>query len=251
MSLKHPGIKIAFLVIAVLGAYLFLAHAYFFWRLGRAGLPLPVPRTAAIKAENNMALKPLIYAALGDSLTAGAGLQRYEETYPYLLAEKISAGRGEIALSGFSYPGAKTADLIKDLLGPAIAQNPDIVTLLIGVNDVHGNVSGREFRNNYRQILKRLTGETRAEIYAINIPFIGSDSLLLPPYDYYYKKKTIEFNNIIKTLAQNSGVKYIDLASPTAALFSKDGAHYSADSFHPSAEGYRLWADIIYADINK
>ena len=37
----------------------------------------------------------------------------------------------------------------------------------------------------------------------------------------------------------------------TEELFKMNGPHYAADFFHPSSQGYKIWADLIYADINN
>lgn len=246
---KYFRIFIIFLLLGIL--YLYLLHELIYYRLQIASLKTFDMYKTFILNSNASTSKSIVYASLGDSLTSGAGADNYEESYPYLLAQKFSAQKGNISLKSFSYPGARTDDLIKDLLTPAIAQKPDIVTLLIGTNDIHGNVSESTFRKNYQFILERLTRETSAKVYVINIPFIGSDTLLLPPYKFYYSNKAERFNKIIKELATNFKVDYIDLATPTAELLKQDGSHYSRDAFHPSASGYALWAKIIYDNINQ
>ena len=135
-------------------------------------------------------------------MTAGVGVLKYEESYPYQLAQKIAAGKDNIILRDRAYPGARTQHLLGNLLNAAVNDQPDIVTVLIGVNDVHGNVSKKKFTQNYSEILNRLKTETKARILVINIPYIGTDSLLFPPYNSYFKYQTIEYNKIIKKLAQ-------------------------------------------------
>ena len=46
-------------------------------------------------------------------------------------------------------------------------------------------------------------------------------------------------------------LKYIDLYTQTEELFKKNGSHYAADFFHPSTQGYKIWADLIYADTSQ
>lgn len=147
-------------------------------------------------------------------------------------------------------PGARTDDLLNGLLPAAIRDNPDIVTVLIGVNDVHNDTNRAEFSANYENIIMRLRKETKAKIYLINIPFIGADNLILPPYNYLFDARTKQFNKVIQELAIKYQIKYIDLYTPTKNLFTKSGSHYAADLFHPSAEGYKIWADLIYANFN-
>lgn len=232
--------------IILLVGYLFFAHHLIYAKIGKVSL-----KASDISHGYNIGQgHRLFYTAIGDSLTAGVGVDKYEESYPYLLAKKIAGEENNIFLRVQAYPGARTADVLKDLLAPAINDNPDIVTVLLGVNDIHGFVSEKKFAENYQKILAELKTKTKAKIYAISIPYIGTDKLLLPPYDFYFKHQTIEYNKIIKNLAAANGVGYIDLFSPTENMF-KNPSFYSADLFHPSATGYGIWADVIYAYLNK
>ena len=248
-SNKKKIIILAIILVIIAGVYLNRAYSNIYGILGAANLkPADGRGTYSI---NNMATTSLVYAALGDSLSAGVGTDNYQEVLPYLLAEKFAGGDKTVILKNYSISGMKTAGIIASFLPAAINNSPDIITLLIGVNDIHDKVSVAKFAENYEEILRRLRQGTRAEIYVINIPFIGADSLMLPPYQSLFDGRTREFNEIIKDLAAKYSVKYIDLYTPTVDLFKRSGDHYSSDLFHPSAAGYKLWAEIIYDNINK
>ena len=258
---KHRLKKIAWLVaiiiifVIALLTYFNRSYAYIYQTIDEARLKSPDKvRIYAIENNMNMSNRPakinLTYAALGDSLTAGVGVDDYRKSYPYLLAQYFAGNDYQITLKDRAVPGAKTKDLLSGLLPGTINDDPDIVTVLIGVNDIHGEISQKDFKDNYDNILKRLTTETKAKIYVINIPFIGADNILLPPYNYLFNKRTREYNIIIQELALKYNVKYIDLYTPTESLFKTKGPHYAADFFHPSAEGYKIWADLIYANLN-
>ncbi len=235
--------------IALIGAYLFLSHAYIYRSIGRAGLSFPQIESEYFFSAQN-ASQPIVYAALGDSLTAGVGVAQYTDSYPYQLAQKLSEMRA-LKLHTLAYPGARSSDVLLTHVQGARNAKPDIVTLLIGTNDIHGKVPLSEFEANYRAILTILTTETSARIYAISIPYIGSSSLILPPHTLYFEYRTEEFNATIKRLAQEFNVSYIDIATATQADFKKDSLFYAADSFHPSALGYALWSNLIYAGIHQ
>lgn len=237
------------ILLIILAIYLYTANAFIYYRIGHGNLSMP-SRQNSYSLGSQAAESKIKYAALGDSLTSGVGAAKYEESYPYLLAEKLSEKNQKVTLVNFSQPGAQTKDLIDIYLSPAIASNPDVITLMIGVNDIHNHISQAQFRSNYQYILERLTKETKAKIYLINIPRIGSETVILPPLNYYFDKETDDYNQIIKDLADNYQVKYIDLNSEIKDLFKNDGIHYSVDSFHPSAIGYQLWAQIIYDRLN-
>lgn len=246
---------IAVVLVSVVAVYLNWSYAYIYDRISAGNLKTPDRiRTYVIanhQATTSDPARQMTYSALGDSLTSGVGADDYSQSYPYLLAQYFAGNDYQLTLEDRSVPGAKTSDLMQGLLATAIGDQPDIVTVLIGVNDIHGHVSAETFRANYDQILSRLKNETQANVYVINIPYIGGADMMLPPYRHLFDERTKQFNGIIKALAAKYQLKYVDLYTPTVDLFKKTGSHYSVDSFHPSAEGYKIWADLIYADLNK
>lgn len=246
--MKKSYILIILLILVILGVYLNLSYGRIYNIVTKENLKSP-DKNKTYSVGNNANNKNLTYVALGDSLTAGVGVNNYEQSYPYLIAKKLS-NTHNIILKDTAWPGFKTANVKNTLLPLAISDNPDIVTLFVGINDIRDNVSTEDFTNNYEQILENLSQKTYAKIYVINIPFVGSGNLILPPYNYYFNSKTIEFNEIIKNLAKKYNEKYIDLYTPTIKEF-KSSVYYSKDLFHPSAEGYAFWANIIYDNFNK
>jgi lysophospholipase L1-like esterase len=237
--------------LLVVGLYLYFANGFIYYRIGAGNLSAPIIKEAYFMNENSTSTSEILYVALGDSLTTGAGVTQQVESFPYQIAERLASNEKRVIMENFSYPGATTQDLINDLLDRTISAQPDVVTILIGVNDIHNHVNSEQFRINYRYILERLSNETNSRIYVINIPLIGSKTAILPPLDLYFDAQTKKFNNIIKELANDYNIKYIDLYEPTKKLLREDGPHYSSDSFHPSAEGYKWWTDIIYDSFNR
>ncbi|MFA5880523.1 MAG: SGNH/GDSL hydrolase family protein [Candidatus Margulisiibacteriota bacterium] len=246
--MKNKIIYCPIILLAIFVVYLYTANAFIYYRVGQGNLTEPA--STELSMTNNE-IATTTYVSLGDSLTAGAGAFSYEETYPYILATKMTNAGANISLKNFSVSGYKTQDLIDELLDPAINAKPDVVTLLIGVNDIHNHIGRTQFKKNYQYILEKLTKETQAKIYLINIPYIGSNTAIVPPLDYYFETETNQYNEIIKELATQYNLKYIDLNSSTKGLFKTDGPHYAVDSFHPSALGYKLWANIIYDRLNQ
>jgi lysophospholipase L1-like esterase len=257
LNLKNMSKKVKSLICFLLAtfillvAYIYLANAFIYYRIGSGGLSNPIIKEKYMINNNLPTASSTLYVSLGDSLTAGAGTIHNNESYPYVLAEKMAGQDKKIILKNFSYPGAKSQDLIDNLLEPAIIAQPDVITLLIGVNDIHNRVSEEQFKKNYTYILERLSKETKAKIYVINIPFIGSNTIILPPLNRYFDEQTQKYNRIIEGLTKSYQVKYIDLYSISWYLLRKDGPLYSSDSFHPSAAGYAWWAQIIYDNFDK
>jgi acyl-CoA thioesterase I len=188
----------------------------------------------------------LKYAALGDSLTYGTGATTYEETYPYVISKKMLEKYKTVEVTNFAVPGAVSEDVLAYQLPKAVSLNPDYITLMIGTNDVHDYVSKENFRNNVTQIINTLQEKTGAEILLINIPYLGTDVLILPPYNFLMESRIKEYNEILKELASSENLNYFDLYSASYNQFkNQPEIYYSYDQFHPSGQGYLLWGEMI------
>lgn len=252
MKIFTKKVLIPLLMVALIVAYLIFANAFIYWRIDHGNLPkVNFSAVTEIKNSSTTITTTLVYASLGDSLTYGAGANNYNESYPYLVAQKLTKNYSTVVLKNFSYQGATTDNIIKDLLPNIASSNPDVVTILAGVNDAHNFVSAEKFKNNYETILKILATQTQAKIYAISIPKIGSNSIYLPPFNFYFSGKIDQYNKIIKDLTVKYQVKYIDITIPTLNWVYSDGVNYSADSFHPSAAGYKIFSDLIYDSFSR
>ena len=243
------NILIIFIILSVITfAYLNYSYSSIYNKIGEVLLSTPSDFKNYTMGTST---KTLTYVALGDSLTVGVGVDSYMESYPYIFTEKISQKNNiKINLIPLAQSGVRSMYVLNTLIEPVIKVNPDIITLFIGVNDVHGNISVKEFKNNYEDILQRLTKETNAKIYVINLPYIGTKNLIKFPYDYYFNMQTQKFNKSIEELAQKYNTEYVDLYSGFLK-HDKDEAYYSLDLFHPNKKGYALWAEILYANFSK
>ena len=199
--MKKRILTISLLILVCVGIYLNRSYAYIYDKIDDMALTASNVKQTYSFGDAQTSNKNIVYVALGDSLTAGVGVDTYEQSYPYQFAQKLAQKNTYTTLYPYAIPGAKTKDLTGSLLESAIKTSPDIITILIGVNDIHGNIDTTEFKNNYESILKRLTRETRAKIYIINIPYIGSPKLILPPHNIYFDKKTQDYNEVLAQLA--------------------------------------------------
>ncbi|MFA5087384.1 MAG: SGNH/GDSL hydrolase family protein [Candidatus Paceibacterota bacterium] len=246
--MKKDWLIILILAGIIIIGYMWFAYANVYNRISAGGLN--IVDNQYIYDINQMGTQKIKYAALGDSLTAGVGASSYENSYPYLLAKDMAKNNNEVILQDYSLLGARAEDVIGNLLDPVISGKPDIVTVLIGVNDVRERTGEDDFKNKYEYIVDSLLKQTNANVYLISLPFIGSSTVYLPPYDAYFRQRTIVFNKIIKEIAREKNLKYIDIATPTENIFKKDGPHYSVDSFHPSDEGYKILTQEIYGNVD-
>lgn len=228
--------------------YLWYAHASIYWKLG--SLPIFAPGDYASYTIGEQSASQITYIAVGDSLTAGVGVDSYVDSYPYSIATNISNDtQNAVKLVPFAIPGIRSEYVVGYFVEPIISSKPDIITILIGTNDIHGNVPNKVFKKHYREIVDRLSKETTAKIYLVNIPYIGTRNLIGLPYQYYFNWKIRQYNTIIKDIALEHQITYIDLYNDQSPQ-SLDNSYYARDFFHPNALGYALWAKYIYASFN-
>lgn len=224
---------------ALIGVYLNRAYAHVYSKFDQLKQPEMIVMTTDMKAEN------IKYVALGDSLTYGTGADNTGQSWPAIVAGKMSSNQISVELINLAIPGALSQDVIDHQLAEAIKAQPDLVTLLIGINDLHNFVSLDNYRKNLTLILSELKNKTKAKIVLINLPYLGTESLLLPPYNLYFNYKTDNFNKVLSEVAKEFGITPIDIHS-TKNLFGADKSLYASDDFHPSAKGYGVWANLIY-----
>jgi len=236
------------IILVVVSLYLNRAYAYFYDYIGDKNLIRTASRNLEVGEKPNKSF--FRYVSLGDSLTAGVGAISATSNYPYLVAKKINQSGPTVELYNYSDPGAKISDVLNFQLNLGILENPDLVTLLIGINDIHNTTDEEIFKKNYQKIISELKKQTHARIVLINIPYLGSDKILLFPYNLLFDLKTKSFNNSIKDLANLNQLEYIDLYTKTRSQLDSDPTLYSTDYFHPSDKGYILWGQIINANLS-
>jgi len=245
-------IRLIILILAVLsiigGVYLNRAYAFIYSKF-RLVQP-PLARDYLTEKTLSEKSQLITYAALGDSLTSGVGASSVSSTLPAFLAEKISVERGlMVKVNNLGVPGATSFDLLTGQVLDAAQYDPEIITLFIGTNDMHNFVPLEKFKSNLLTAIGALQQSTKAEIYLINLPYLGAKDLILSPYDWYFEAELKKYNAVISEAAQATGVRLIDLYSASEKPLKADLSLYCPDHFHPSDRGYALWADLIYGNI--
>ncbi len=145
--------------------------------------------------------------------------------------------------------GNQTIDLVNRLQTDFVDIQPDIVSILIGINDTWHRAGDKEwlsnekFEENYRTVLEAIKTKTKAKIVMIE-PF------LLPAEDKLYFREDLDPKiQVVRKLAR----EYADLFIPldgilAAACVNTDWTAFSQDGVHPT---YDIGADFIghiYAD---
>ena len=188
----------------------------------------------------------LRYVALGDSYTIGTGVGR-EERWPDQLVERLSAHGVDIELvANLGVNGYTSGDLIDDELPQVAGLRPDLVSLLIGVNDVVQGVPMGAYRANVVEILGALLGEVpRERIVVVSTP----DYTRTPRGADFGNPEAqragiAEVNRIMREETSARGIVFVNIG-PVADRVRADPDLVAPDQLHPSGAQYALWVDLI------
>ena len=191
----------------------------------------------------------------GDSITdAGRDKRNYHNMgngYPKYAVEYITEAfpNAEIEFIDLGIGGNRTDNLFDRMYEDIILLQPDVVSFLIGINDVwhrhshHIETTDEQVEANYRAILSRVKAQTNAKIL-IMTPF-----LLDNEDKASWRPEVDRLIPIIKRLADEYADVYVPLHEHFArALPSQpEPQYYSADGVHPNANG-AAFIGKIYAD---
>ena len=195
-------------------------------------------------AETAMTTGPIVYVALGDSTGAGVGSR--DGGYVARLFKRLEDRRPESKLSNLCVSGADTSDLVRDQLQKGVALNPDLVTIGIGINDIGHGLTLDQFAKNFDEILSTLKEKTHATIVVTNLPDISTAPRIPNTMRSVYQRQIEEFCKRLEEIANNHGVTIFDIYTITKQELPSHPEYFSGDGFHPSDQGYELWASQMW-----
>ena len=188
----------------------------------------------------------------GDSITdAGRDRRNYHELgggYPKYAAELIKKDHPdtEFEFINFGISGNRTSELFDRLYADGIAFQPDVISFLIGINDVwhrHGPAkiatTDAQLKLNYTEILKRIKRETNAKIVILAPYVLDAETI-----DYVGAMK--EDLKTVLPIIRELAAEYADVYIPLDELFEEalktqpTPAYYSADAVHPNENGAKF-----------
>ena len=182
------------------------------------------------------------YVALGDSYTIGTSVEAADR-FPDQLARRVP----ELELvANLGVNGYTTADLIRDELPALNGFAPELVTLLIGVNDVVRDVPAATYEANVVEILDVLLAAVPADrLVVVSIP----DYTVTPAGADYgdpsaKSSAIVEANGIMARLAAERGLAFVDIFDISREAAS-DRSLVADDGLHPSGKQYARWVDRI------
>jgi lysophospholipase L1-like esterase len=187
---------------------------------------------------------PVRYVALGDSYTIGTSVSP-AETWPQQLVDRSG---GQLILSGNLATNAFTSeDLILHQLPQLDSVTPELVSVLIGVNDVVQGVPESTYATNVAFILDDLLGRLAANrIVAVATP----DYTVTPMGAAFGNPDRMRaaidrFNSVFQLAAARRNVAFVPEIFAISKEAADDPSLVAQDGLHPSGAQYALWVDAI------
>ena len=190
----------------------------------------------------------------GDSITdAGRDKRNYHHMgngYPkYTSAQLIEMFPEEnFEFINMGISGNRTCQLFDRLYLDTIAFEPDMVSVLIGINDIWHRYGGgkiettdEQIETNYRAILTRLKKQTNAKIVMLAPYLLDCDRV------EHMREDLSRLLVIVRRLADEFADAYIPLDQlfEEAVKTQPEPLYYSADGVHPNADGHAMMAKAI------
>ena len=193
-------------------------------------------------------MESIRYLALGDSYTIGTGLEEDEPSFPSVLAGRLRQQTGiDVGVTNIGVNGYTTADLIREELPVARRSRPELVTVLIGANDVVQGSDEATYRARLTQIYDAIEalGLPVERVMAISIPDFSPLPGAAPFGSPAHLRGRIDaFNDIARAEATSRGFLYADITTISREQHS-DG-WLASDGLHPGPAQHRAFADHLW-----
>lgn len=186
------------------------------------------------------------YVALGDSYTIGTSVHDDERWPNQLVARAPALGLRLELVANLGVNGFTSRDVIEVELPRVPALRPELVSLLVGVNDVVQGVPADVYRANVVDILEGVTALVgRERVLVVTTP----DYTVTPAGADYGDPATQSaairrLNAIITELAAARGIAVVDIFDISLEA-ADDRSLVAADGLHPSGAQYARWVDRI------
>ncbi|QQQ78271.1 SGNH/GDSL hydrolase family protein [Saccharothrix sp. 6-C] len=185
----------------------------------------------------------LRFRVLGDSLAAGVGCDRPEETLGERLAAVLRSAGHPVELGVHAVSGARSAGLDAQVRA-AVRTGVDVALVVIGANDLTSFTPpavGAGLLHDAVLALRRAGGQ----VVVATAPDLGVVSHVPPAYRAFVSQASGLYARAQADAVLRAGGVVAAAGPALSGRFATDPTLFSADRFHPSPAGYALIADAL------
>jgi len=194
---------------------------------------------------------PLRLVLLGDSAALGVGVDRVGDTVGGQLARLLSEGAApegggerQVWLSSVGVSGSRSTDLATQVARALLGERPHLAVILVGSNDAIGLRRPAEAAAYLGAAVRRLR-DARVRVVVGTCPDLGAVRAIQPPLRQlagWFGRRTARAQ---ASAVLDAGGAVVDLAAETGPVFRADAGTLCHDGYHPSGDGYRVWAHAL------
>lgn len=212
--------------------------------------------------------RPIVYAAVGASETAGVGTDEpFRDAWPRVLWRALPEGS---VLYDFGVGGSTARQALEEQAGAARAVKADLVTVWLNVNDLIEGVPPKRYGHDLRRIVHRLRRGGLTTVLVANTPRLDTlplymacrsedhiyvapsggvvlcrqDILVDVPTPASVRADVDAYNAQIDRVVRREGAILVDLYA-LGDIPNRHPEYVSSDGFHPSTEGARAVAEAF------
>ncbi len=167
-------------------------------------------------------------------------------SYVYLIAARLGVDMPHAQLDIFTrgMSGHTVADLRKRWQNDAINMKPDLLSILIGTNDVGQGVQPDKFESDYRFILDASVKANNALRLVLLDPFVARSGPLTDEHVWTSRRSAIDkLGRVVAQLAKDYKAVHIKMQSIfDVAALSASPDQWLWDGVHPLPQGHELIA---------
>ena len=182
---------------------------------------------------------------LGDSTAAGVGASEADLAIPRRVARALDR---PVELTSLAVSGARVADVVDGQVPGLDALQPDVVLVSIGANDVVHLTSRDDFRAGYDDLVEAVP--QGALLVLLGVSDMGASPRYLQPLRGIASLRGSQLDDVTVDVARDRDAVYVDIAGEIGPTMRSDTDRYfAADRYHPSDDGYALWADAVLEEL--
>jgi len=179
-------------------------------------------------------------AWMGDSTAAGVGSDHADET----VARRVALGlHRPVELRVLGWSGARVLD-VRNQQVHDLPSDCDVAIISVGANDVTHLARPATFRRHYDDVLDSIAHRTR--VVMLGCPDFSTSPRLPMPLRAVAGWYSGVFDREVRSLAAERGYAFVNIhGDPDDEFHQEPEPFFAEDGFHPSGDGYRLWADAV------
>lgn len=178
------------------------------------------------------------------------GVSQRSDSVAVRLAAALAEDGRRVTVDGLALPGSGTADL-----GPQVSRAlshgaPDLAVILIGTNDATRPTRTSTLERELATAVRRLRA---ANVYVVvgTCPDLGAVRAFLHPLRELLGWRSRQPARAAARATRRAGGAPVDIGALTGPVFRADLGTLAQDQFHPSADGYRLWASALLPAVRQ